>query len=123
MKDYLLTSFPLTRTPAGLYRAEGMIKNVNTFEEYTIIDKTHIIQQSAKMVRPEFVLCRVLLTCEILDMGCHMRRHRLFKPLVTRLLHHLVVCRPQKVQVPLLVCISCTAFKSFLDNFEGDRAR
>ncbi|OOF90752.1 hypothetical protein ASPCADRAFT_211689 [Aspergillus carbonarius ITEM 5010] len=37
-------------TPAGLYRAEGMIKNVNTFEEYTIIDKTHIIQQSAKMI-------------------------------------------------------------------------
>ncbi|PYH90534.1 ubiquitin activating E1 enzyme-like protein [Aspergillus ellipticus CBS 707.79] len=35
-------------TPAGYYRAEGMIKNVNTMEQYTNIDKMHMLQQSAK---------------------------------------------------------------------------
>ncbi|GLA07940.1 autophagy protein 7 [Aspergillus niger] len=37
-------------TPAGFYRAEGLIKNVNTLEEYSNIDKAHILQQSAKTI-------------------------------------------------------------------------
>ncbi|PYI00487.1 E1-like protein-activating [Aspergillus sclerotiicarbonarius CBS 121057] len=37
-------------TPTGFYRAEGMIKNVNTFEEYINIDKAHVLHQSAKMI-------------------------------------------------------------------------
>lgn len=46
----ILTSRLVTRTPAGFYRAEGLIKNVNTLEEYSNIDKAHILQQSAKTV-------------------------------------------------------------------------
>ncbi|KIX98454.1 uncharacterized protein Z520_05755 [Fonsecaea multimorphosa CBS 102226] len=36
--------------PAGFYRAEGMIKNVNTVEEYRNIDKLAMIQQAAKTI-------------------------------------------------------------------------
>ncbi|KAL4785832.1 hypothetical protein BJX76DRAFT_346728 [Aspergillus varians] len=36
--------------PASYYRAEGIIKNVNTIEEYTNIDKTGMLQQSGKTI-------------------------------------------------------------------------
>ncbi|KAJ5992880.1 Ubiquitin-like modifier-activating enzyme atg7 [Penicillium sp. IBT 35674x] len=36
--------------PAGLYRAEGMIKNVNTIEEYRNVDKNKIILQAGKTI-------------------------------------------------------------------------
>jgi ubiquitin-like modifier-activating enzyme ATG7 len=38
------------RVPAGFYRAEGMIKNVNTIEEYKDIDKISLLQQAGKTV-------------------------------------------------------------------------
>ena len=44
---------PLTgmcRVPVGFYRAEGMIKNVNTIEEYKIADKTLLISQAGSTV-------------------------------------------------------------------------
>ena len=40
-----------SRVPAGYYRAEGMIKNVNTIEEYKDIDKIRLLQQAGKTVR------------------------------------------------------------------------
>ncbi|KAL4937157.1 hypothetical protein BDV06DRAFT_216097 [Aspergillus oleicola] len=36
--------------PPNYYRAEGMIKNVNTIEEYANIDKTGMLQQSGKTI-------------------------------------------------------------------------
>jgi ubiquitin-like modifier-activating enzyme ATG7 len=36
--------------PAGYYRAEGMIKNVNTLEEYKDIDKISLLHQAGKTV-------------------------------------------------------------------------
>lgn len=35
---------------AGYYRAEGMIKNVNTIEEYRNMDKSQMILQSGRTV-------------------------------------------------------------------------
>lgn len=37
--------------PVGYYRAEGMIKNVNTIEEYRNMDKSQMILQAGKTVR------------------------------------------------------------------------
>ncbi|KAJ5647542.1 Ubiquitin-like modifier-activating enzyme atg7 [Penicillium lividum] len=36
--------------PAGFYRAEGMIRNVNTIEEYRNVDKSQIILQTGKTI-------------------------------------------------------------------------
>ncbi|KAJ5150968.1 Ubiquitin-like modifier-activating enzyme atg7 [Penicillium canariense] len=36
--------------PTGYYRAEGMIKNVNTIEEYRNMDKPHMILQAGKTI-------------------------------------------------------------------------
>lgn len=38
------------RTPPGYYRAEGIIKNVNTLEEYRGIDKAHMLHQAGRTV-------------------------------------------------------------------------
>jgi len=38
------------RVPTGYYRAEGMIKNVNTIEEYRSIDKNALLLQAGKTV-------------------------------------------------------------------------
>lgn len=38
----------MVRVAAGYYRAEGMIKNVNTIEEYRTIDKGSILQQAGR---------------------------------------------------------------------------
>jgi ubiquitin-like modifier-activating enzyme ATG7 len=37
-------------TPAGTYRAEGMIKNVNTVEDYKNTDKIQLLQQAGRTV-------------------------------------------------------------------------
>jgi ubiquitin-like modifier-activating enzyme ATG7 len=42
--------------PAGHYRAEGMIKNVNTIEDYKDIDKISLLQQAGKTVRSPHAL-------------------------------------------------------------------
>lgn len=39
------------RAPASYYRAEGMIKNVNTIEDYRNMDKQQMILQAGKTVR------------------------------------------------------------------------
>ena len=39
------------RVPAGFYRAEGMIKNVNTIEDYRALDKSAILNQAGRTVR------------------------------------------------------------------------
>lgn len=39
------------RVPAGYYRAEGMVKNVNTIEEYRSLDKALVLTQAARTVR------------------------------------------------------------------------
>jgi ubiquitin-like modifier-activating enzyme ATG7 len=41
----------LGRAPANYYRAEGMIKNVNTIEDYRNMDKSQMIIQAGKTVR------------------------------------------------------------------------
>lgn len=41
-----------TSAPIGYYRAEGMIKNVNTIEEYRNMDKAHMLEQAGKTVKP-----------------------------------------------------------------------
>ena len=43
-------SWNRNRTPAGYYKAEGLIKNVNTIEEYRNIDKTQVIQEAGGKV-------------------------------------------------------------------------
>lgn len=39
------------RVAPGLYRAEGMIKNVNTIEDYRNLDKSAILTQAGRTVR------------------------------------------------------------------------
>lgn len=41
--------------PAGFYRAEGVIKNVNTIEEYRNLDKVAILNQSGRTVSLQLV--------------------------------------------------------------------
>lgn len=43
-------SWNCNRTPAGYYRAEGLIKNVNTIEDYRNIDKAQVIQEAGGKV-------------------------------------------------------------------------
>jgi len=46
----MLLKQSICRVPSGYYRAEGMIKNVNTVEEYKGVDKIHMLQQAGRTV-------------------------------------------------------------------------
>jgi ubiquitin-like modifier-activating enzyme ATG7 len=37
--------------PTGFYRAEGMIKNFNTIEEYRAFDKTALLNRAGRTVQ------------------------------------------------------------------------
>ncbi|QQK43855.1 Molybdenum cofactor biosynthesis, MoeB [Penicillium digitatum] len=39
-----------SEAPAGFYRAEGMIKNVNTVEEYRNMDRSQLLHQTGQMI-------------------------------------------------------------------------
>lgn len=41
-----------TRPPSGYFRADGMLKNVNTIEEYRALDRSSLIEQAGNMVSP-----------------------------------------------------------------------
>ena len=50
--DTITCALTLTlRVPVNFYRAEGMIKNVNTIEEYKTLDKGAILIQAGRTVR------------------------------------------------------------------------
>ncbi len=40
----------IVRVPKGLYRAEGLIRNVNTIEDYKTLNKPALLQQVGKTV-------------------------------------------------------------------------
>lgn len=56
MSTLLLTD-DIISVPAGYYRAEGVIKNVNTIEEYRNADKPAILQLAGKTVGVDFCSC------------------------------------------------------------------
>ncbi|TKA30446.1 hypothetical protein B0A50_02673 [Salinomyces thailandicus] len=41
---------PLSRSPQGFYRAEGLIRNFNTLEEFRQVDKAAFIERAGRMV-------------------------------------------------------------------------
>ena len=87
-----------SRVPAGYYRAEGMIKNVNTIEEYKEIDKIRLLQQAGKTVR-----CLCIIACEgrllilVKDMGSYQRRHHILVPISFGFVCHSLLCRLEEV--------------------------
>lgn len=62
--------------PTGAYRAEGMIKNVNTLEEYRDMDKAAMLLQAGKTVSAYHFLRRHMIMAWLADdinkkdMGC-----------------------------------------------------
>ena len=82
-----------------------MIKNVNTIEEYKILDKGAILNQAARTVRfrlPSSLLQEQSLNL-IVDMGCYKRWHYIFLSLATVFIHHDLLRRSQKVQIHVFV--------------------
>lgn len=59
------------RAPAGYYRAEGMIKNVNTIEEYRNMDKSQMIVQAGKTVGRTNLVSNYASINTGPDLGCH----------------------------------------------------
>ena len=45
-----LTDEGTVRVPAGFYRAEGIIKNVNTIEKYRALDKASVLNRAGHTV-------------------------------------------------------------------------
>jgi hypothetical protein len=45
-----VTNQHFTRIPAGFYRAEGIIKNVNTIEDYKKLDKPAVLNRAGRTV-------------------------------------------------------------------------
>lgn len=83
------------RAPAGFYRAEGMIKNVNTIEEYRNMDKSQMINQAGRTVRSVHYECtpEQSLTYDP-DLGCNQRRHYLLLPFIAGIIHRSLICGP-----------------------------
>lgn len=46
----LLQLAELYRVSAGFYRAEGYVKNVNTIEDYRVLDKSAVLERAGRTV-------------------------------------------------------------------------
>jgi hypothetical protein len=95
-----------------------MIKNVNTLEEYKSMDKAAVLNRAGQIVS-----AAVTAVCEGMwlmmaspDMGSYLRRHNLLMPFITLLLYRHLLCRPEEVQVLLLVRISSITFRAELED-------
>ena len=93
-----------------------MIKNVNTVEEYRNMDRPHLLHQAGQMVGITITGCLgewyTYTNEKLQDMGCYPRRNNTLMPLPTLQLCDCIFCGPQKIQVPLLVCISGNPLRS-----------
>lgn len=58
------------RVPAGCIRAEGMIKNVNTIEDFRTTDYTAMLTTAGKQVASSGVLKEFSVNCHP-DLGRH----------------------------------------------------
>jgi ubiquitin-like modifier-activating enzyme ATG7 len=58
------------RVPAGCIRAEGMIKNVNTVEDFRTTDYTTMLTTAGKQVASSDGLKDFTANCHP-DLGCH----------------------------------------------------
>jgi len=62
----------LDRVPAGHIRAEGKIKNVNTIEDFKIMDKGAMLQTAGKQVsHPVLFRCSEIRKLTTTDLGCY----------------------------------------------------
>ena len=52
LKKHVLSAYcRIVRVPAGYYRAEGTLKNVNTIESYRSLDKAAVLNQAGRTVK------------------------------------------------------------------------
>ena len=86
--------------PAGYCRAEGMIRNVNTIEEYRSLDKAAILAQAARTVSLNFEWLLVTAdkgTDPNVGLGGHQRRINILMPFTPRILFRRLLRRSQEV--------------------------
>lgn len=92
--------------PAGYCRAEGMIKNVNTIEEYRSLDKGAVLSKAARTVSKfQNIKMRCALLIDRKDLGRHQRRHNILMSVTLGLVRCHLLCRSQEIQVHLSVRI------------------
>ena len=87
------------RVPAGYYRAEGMIKNVNTIEEYKELDKINMLQQTGKTVgnSPPGYTKEKVDQQSLSDMGGYQRRHHLLMSIASSIIPSSLLRRSEEV--------------------------
>jgi len=103
--------------PAGMTRAKGYIKNVNTIEEFKNTDKSAMITDAGRQVRvqPSDVLLFVLVTDTLTDLGGNPGWHHLLSAVAPLFVRRPLVCRPEEVSLHVLVCISSPSFGPLLE--------
>ena len=105
----------------GMCRAEGIIKNVNTIEEFKNADRPGMVNRCAQMVSPP--LCRRAenhkADFHYLGLGCDSRWNDLLVPFTTYLICRYLLRRLEEVQIPLPFRLSGTTVFTKL----GHRAR
>lgn len=78
----------------GFCRAEGIIKNLNTIEDYRNMDKSAVLHRAGKTVCNTLQLKQSSLLNLRLDLGGHSRRHNLLLSFVTLVVLRYLVRRP-----------------------------
>lgn len=77
-------------------RAEGIIRNVNTIEEFKNADKNAIINTAGKQVCYPHVTLKAIDVKELTlsDLGCDTGWHHILLTISPLFLHDTIVCRP-----------------------------
>jgi len=91
-------------------RAEGMIKNFNTLEEFKKADRSGMLKRTAATVINPSKTLSLCVLISATDMGCHPRRLDLLLSLTSLVAPHPLICRPQEIQIPPLVRIPGLCF-------------
>lgn len=100
--------------PTGYYRAEGIIKNVNTVEEYKNTDKNALLHQAGKTVSAgnpwTYGTISLMRRYLFAGLGRYKGRVNILLPFLALVVYRAFLCGPEDLQILVLVCFPRNPF-------------
>lgn len=112
----------LPSVPQNYFRAEGILKNCNTIEDYRNLDRGAILERAGRMVNTASQVSCATLLIACVDLGSYPRWLHLRMPVAPRLIYLHFLRGLKEIQVHLSLRLSRHPLRSAVETSLRDKA-